>query len=415
VFLQSLKRNVHLGLSYNPAWRRKAGGDRETVGVRREVPESSLSALLGIRFEFGSSGRAYIAYPNLRKARWLFPAHHPVIRRAGINGLSEPGSLRGKVLKKLIEAGAVRGERVQLEETGLAKLEAELARVLGERIHVAFYVGVPGAYRKVMAQVLTPTGKTLAYAKMGTSPMTQAAVQAERQILLRLSKGGALHGKVPEVLGWFSWQGGEVLLITSGPKHPGPRQLSNMHSEFYESLYFSSAKESVFGESRMWNRMVETSLRLNAGLADPLPTYYSRALEQLNKGLSPVLLPLSLAHRDFAPWNTRLGPQGLFVFDWEIAEDKVTPLYDIFHFQSIQAALFKRRERLPDRRYLEALMRNLWPEGKDYMPWFYLAYLVDMSLVYSEAQIIAPGVGEQRVWRWFMEQIKNFLEEGSPL
>lgn len=60
-------------------------------------------------------------------------------------------------------------------------------------------------------------------------------------------------------------------------------------------------------------------------------------------------------------------------------------------------------------------MRNLWPEGKDYMPWFYLAYLVDMSLVYSEAQIIAPGVGEQRVWRWFMEQIKNFLEEGSPL
>ena len=165
----------------------------------------------------------------------------------------------------------------------------------------------------------------------------------------------------------------------------------------------------------MWNRMVETSLRLNADLADPLPTYYSRALEQLKKGLSPVLLPLSLAHRDFAPWNTRLGPQGLFVFDWEIAEDGVTPLYDIFHFQSIQAALFKRRERLPDHRYLEALMHNLWPEGKDYMPWFYLAYLVDMSLVYSEAQIIAPGVGEQRVWRWFMEQIKNFLEEGSPL
>ena len=83
--------------------------------MRREVPESSLSALLGIRFEFGSSGRAYIAYTNVRKVRWLFPAQHSVIRRAGINGLSERGSLRGKVLKKVIEEGAVRGEREQLE------------------------------------------------------------------------------------------------------------------------------------------------------------------------------------------------------------------------------------------------------------------------------------------------------------
>jgi hypothetical protein len=41
--------------------------------------------------------------------------------------------------------------------------------------------------------------------------------------------------------------------------------------------------------------------------------------------------------------------------------------------------------------------------------------MVGTSLFYSEAQVIAPGVGEQRVWRWFMEQIKSFLEEGSPL
>jgi hypothetical protein len=388
---------------------------QEDSSLRREVLESSVSALLGIRLEPSSSGRAYIAYPNLRKVRWLFPAHHPVVRRAGINGLSEPSSLRGKALKKLIEVGAVRGERVDLEEDGLAKLETELSRVLGEELHVAFYVGVPGAYRKVMAQVLTPDGKTLAYAKMATLPTTQAAVQAERRTLLRLSESGALRGKVPEVLGWFNWQGGEVLLITSGPRPPGPRQLSNVHSEFYESLYFSSAKEGVFGESRMWNRMMETALRLGADLADPWPAYYGRALEKLNKELSPVLLPLSLAHRDFAPWNTRLGPKGLFVFDWEVAENGVTPLYDIFHFQSIQAALFGRRGNIFNRRHLEGLLHTLWPEGKDHMPRFYLAYLVDMGLFYSEAQVIAPGVGEQRVWRWFMEQIKSFLEEGSPL
>jgi hypothetical protein len=49
------------------------------------------------------------------------------------------------------------------------------------------------------------------------------------------------------------------------------------------------------------------------------------------------------------------------------------------------------------------------------MPWFYLACLVETSSLYSKARVIAPGVGEQRVWRWFREQIKSFFEEGSPL
>jgi hypothetical protein len=68
-----------------------------------------------------------------------------------------------------------------------------------------------------------------------------------------------------------------------------------------------------------------------------------------------------------------------------------------------------------DRRFLEDLLRSLWPGAQEYLPWLYLAYLLDMSLLYGEAQVIAPGVGEQRVWRWFMEQIKTFLEEGPPL
>ncbi len=128
-----------------------------------------------------------------------------------------------------------------------------------------------------------------------------------------------------------------------------------------------------------------------------------------------MLLPLSLAHCDFAPWNTRLGPEGLFVVDWKRAKHRVIPLYDVFHFRAIQAALFKRGRHLPDRRLLNHLLRRLWPEGHRYLPCSYLAYLVDMSLVYSEAQITAPGVGEQRVWRWFVEQIEAFLEVGSPL
>jgi hypothetical protein len=320
------------------------------------------------------------------------------------------------MLKRLVDTGVLRGERVWLEESALANLEAAMARALGEvEVRMVFYVGVPAPHQKVTAQVLTPAGKTLAYAKIATSPLAQAAVEGERRTLLRLSESKSVRGKVPEVLSWFPWQEGKVLVITSGPEDAGPKKLSSVHSSFCESIFLPFAEENVFGESSMWSGMTETLLRLNTDLPDPLPAHYGRAFQRLSKELGPVPLPLSLAHCDFAPWNTRLGPEGLFVVDWERAKQGVIPLYDVFHFRAIQAALFKQRRYLPNRRFLNHLLLRLWPEGHRYLPCLYLAYLIDMSLTYSEAQITAPGVGEQRVWRWFVAQIESFLKEGSPL
>ena len=366
---------------------------------------------MGIRFETGDSARAYMAYPGLRKVRWLFPANHHVIRSAGIRGLYEPGSWRGRLLRRLIDTSALRGEKVWLEENALAHLETALAHTLEEtEISTAFYVGVPSPYRKVTAQVLTPTGNTLAYAKIATSPLAQEAVGVERRTLLRLSEKESLRDKVPEVLGCFEWQGGTVLLITAGPAAKGPKQLSRVHSSFCEELFFSFREEAVFGESPMWSRMFETWLRLKHGAPHLLPAHIGLALEQLRSELGPVPLPLSLAHGDFVPWNTRLAPQSLFVFDWERATEGVIPLYDAFNFQALQAAVHKRRNGLPNRRFLRHLLDVLWPEGQKYLPWLYLAYLVNVSLLYSEAQMIAPGVGERDVWHWLMQQTRSFLE-----
>jgi Phosphotransferase enzyme family len=384
-------------------------------GSVADSPGHFVPALLGIRLEPEGQGRYYTAYPNLRGVRWLLPTDRPVLRRAGIRGLYQPASPRGLVLKRLVDGGVLRGEKVWLEEGALAALEAAVAEALGEvEVRLAFYVGVPSPQQKVTAQVLSPAGKTLAYAKIATSSLARAAIEAEWRTLVRLS--GSLRGRVPEVLDWFSWQDSRVLLTTSGPERAGPRRLSGAHSSFCEGLFLSSAEELVFGGSPMWTRMVETLPRLNAeDLPGTLAALYEGALRRLGEELGPVSLPLSLAHRDFAPWNTRLGPEGLFVFDWERARQGVTPLYDMFHFRAIQAALFQRRKYRPDLRSLEPLLRRLWPGGHGHLPSLYLAYLVDMSLVYSEAQVAAPGVGERRVWRWFVEQIETYLEAGPPL
>jgi hypothetical protein len=385
--------------------------------MRPYVQGTDASALLGVRLETAkSAGRAYGAYPNLANVRWLLPANQPALRRAGIGGLYQPNSLRGRALRTTIGAGAVSGEKVWLEEDALARLEMMLASVVGvEAVRLAFYLGVPAPHRKVTAQVLTPDGKSLAYAKIATSPLAQAAVETERRALLRLSESADLQGAVPKVLEFLDWHGSTILLITMGPPRPGPRELSSVHLRFCTQVFESFRVQETFVESPMWTRMSEIWLRLQHSSPETLPANLGPALERLRGELGLVSMPMSLAHGDFAPWNTRLGPRSLFVLDWERASEGMSPLYDAFNFQALQAALQGRRGGIRDRRFLLTLLDALWPEGRKHLPVLYLAYLAHVTLLYSEAQSLVPGVGERKVWGWFVQQIESALNEDASL
>jgi hypothetical protein len=385
--------------------------------MRPYVQGTDASALLGVRLETTkTAGRTYRAYPNLANVRWLLPANQAALRRAGIGGLYQPNSLRGRAVRTIIGAGAVLGEKVWLEEDTLARLETMLASVVGvEAVRLAFYLGVPAPHRKVTAQVLTPDGKTLAYAKIATSPLAQEAVKTERRALLRLSESAGLQGTVPKVLGSLDWHGGTILLITMGPPRPGPRGLSSVHLRFCTQVFQSFRVQETFVESPMWTRMSEIWLRLQHSSPETLPANLGPALERLHDELGPVSMPLSLAHGDFTPWNTRLGPRSLFVLDWERASEGMSPLYDAFNFQALQAALQGRRRGLRNRRFLLTLLNALWPEGRKHLPILYLADLTHVTLLYSEAQSLVPGVGEKKVWRWFAQQIESALNEDALL
>ena len=385
--------------------------------MKPHAHKTDVSALLGVRLETGKAGgRAYTAFPNLANVRWLLPANQPALRRAGIRGLYQPSSLRGQAVRTIIGLRAVPGERVRLEDDGLARLETMLAPVVGAgALHLAFYLGVPSPHRKVTAQMLAPDGRTLAYAKIATSPLARTAVESERRALLRLSESADLQDAIPKVLGSPEWYGGTILPISTGPPRPGSRRLSSAHLRFCTHLFQSFQVQKTFAESPMWASMSDIWLRLQHGSPETLPANLGPALERLHDELGPVSMPLSLAHGDFAPWNTRLGGQSLFVFDWERASEGVSPLYDAFNFQALQAALQGRRWGMRDRRFLVTLLDALWPEGRERLPLLYLAYLAHVTLLYSEAQSLAPGVGERKVWGWFTQQIEAVLKGATPL
>ena len=373
---------------------------------------STQVSRLGLPLNFHDGGRPYVAYPNLRDFRWLLPVD-PLLRRAGISSYA-PTRMRGRVLKALIAGAWWRGDRVWLEEGPLAQLESQLGRILGAaELRLAFSIGTPGAYCKVTAQAMTPRGRVLAYAKLATQPLPQTALEAERRTLLRLAEVRVLRDRIPEVISWFRWGQTRVLVTLAVSAQPGPGRLSGTHLEMLRFLHQSFAEVHPFTASPMWLRIVEAVNRLGPRLPDPWPIRYERALNYLHARMSRVKSPFSLAHRDFAPWNTRWGPRGLFVFDWEAANDGVAPLYDAFHFQAVQAALAGKTYH-PPYGFLGAWLKNLWPEGSACVYPLYLAYLVDQSLFYGEATLLASDPDEdERVWRWLGEQLDLALEGRS--
>ena len=199
--------------------------------------------------------------------------------------------------------------------------------------------------------------------------------------------------------------------MTAGPATPGPLELGQPHVEFLRALHETTRQECEFGSSAMLTRLRDALTRWERVWPDPWPRRIARALRRLEGELGTIRVPLSFAHRDFAPWNTRSGPAGLFVFDWETAIDGVVPLYDAFHFGAIRAAAYSAPLRHPAS--LRHLLATLWPASEGRLRQLYLAYLVDVSVLYGEARMMAPEVGEEHVWLWFGERIDECLATAS--
>ncbi len=79
--------------------------------------------------------------------------------------------------------------------------------------------------------------------------------------------------------------------------------------------------------------------KAEASLASGWRALGQAALAMARQELDDIMIPCSFVHGDFAPWNTRLGDQGLYVFDWERSSHELPVLWDVFHFYTQTAAL----------------------------------------------------------------------------
>ncbi len=225
-----------------------------------------------------------------------------------------------------------------------ATLPSEIASVVQ---YVAYALGSPGPLRKCVAVWVGKHGDPLAVTKFATSATGDASVINETRTLRVLDAAAPLATAVPRVLAHGTLPTGRQF-VTTTPMMGGrySRHFNGEQLRFLTALAHSTAKTrtpySQLPGLRLARSALEAGKFANNGrellAADA-------ALTRAQDLLDGVSGPTILAHRDFAPWNTRVAHTGLQVYDWEAARDADNPISDVLHFRLIQDALLHGRVR----------------------------------------------------------------------
>jgi len=333
--------NISTAPARDALWR---GGPRAGVVVSLNPSKRTKSELAGQAFGYA---RCFLALPSFNSPRWLFPLGNSRSALAGLE-IYKPYARTARVLKSFLKAAVVAhclpfaSNRMLLVSQGPLPLEDLVREVTGERQTVfSLSIGTEPRFRKLTVQVMRPEGEILGYIKL---PLTDAAVERvrhEAETLNCLWSFPALRPHIPRVLYFGEWGEGDILFQSGGPPWPGPAQFNDHYQEFLQLLWGIQAAQKP--GHVLCEEVAARWRKTEPSLCSAWRALGQAALAEARRELEGVMVPCGVSHGDFAPWNTRIGDQGLFVFDWESASWESPTLWDAFHFKTQVAVLLKKR------------------------------------------------------------------------
>lgn len=352
-----------------------------------------VAKALGVEVDSGLTAHAYLRLPDGRG--FLLPLDNAHLFHRGLEiypAQSWKGRLARTFLASLAGAG-IKGaglRKVRLEAKAgsvFRKLQEAFGR---EDLCFAVSLGTPGPHRKPVVQVLTPDGEVLGYAKVGWNEATRELVKHETEVLQNLSREKLPFG-VPRLL--YANDDGHRSLCVQGPPpgeaHPAPGHLGEAYLGVVQTLAARGVCWEPLEETAFWQRIVARS-------RDAKKAYYrqmlAKAMEEVKCRWAGKKVPLHFAHGDFAPWNASMTPEGLYLYDWEYAQESAPAGYDLFHFLSQMGWLVEGRKpvellmKVLERSHEESFHRYWKQVGvsrSEIAPLIYLYFLDKESLPYD--------------------------------
>lgn len=383
----------------------RPGLDYLTQSLEMLFPGSSVS-LANVP---GSRGGDYelAVLPTTSAPRMLVPVRSRRAADACLGGLggSFGRRLAGTAVRGAIRAGALHAAprlRVNGAEDSIVSL---LSTTLGEPVEIGFIVGRERATQKPVLRVVSRSGRTLAFAKIGTSSLTRQLVDHEAQTLTRLAGADLQVLRVPTVLLHRQWHGLAVLvqepLVGTNRADPALLKLAMTEITSLDAQPPSTLASSPF--------VHELQQRIE-GLPDSVhKVQLAEVLGSTRENDRTVEIRCGGWHGDFASWNMAAESSRLSVWDWEGYHAPVPVGFDALHHRLQDSVVF---DGTPPPTAVEELSRNaaqlLAPWHVDHPQHSVLLYLMHLVTGYLETgdhrtrlsrldNWLAPALEAQRV------------------
>ncbi len=305
----------------------------------RAAPKGSLKWLIEVLGgEIDGPSTLMLARPNAANPELLIPLSSAAVSAAALTRRHDGRSIREQAISELAviatRTGQLRragGEVVDFPATATVQL---LATELGHTgLIPAIGIGPPRRNRKPSVMLITPDGRTLAYAKIGWSALTRNLVANEFDWLQRLD------GRVPEPFVIPA-----PLLATDSPAGPDGATktivmtpLPGTRGRKYPQLEASEIKSLARTLGTRRRKVVELSWLTppdNDGSSeDELSKRLAAAIMAVRDQHAQVELETGLWHGDLNRWNTVTIGDALGVFDWEFAGADRPVGQDYLHIQ----------------------------------------------------------------------------------
>ncbi len=233
-----------------------------------------------------------------------------------------------------------------------------VATLFGEAAaSTAIYVGSPGPLQKLTILCPRHHDEPARVAKVSLHASADRAVAREAQWLRALGASPSTASFVPRLVDDGTLPCGRRYVVMSAlPEGVTSLRFGAQHRAFLAALAEKGRSEN-WAASAAVLRLRERIRTVRCLLGDAHRQLLEEGLFEAESALASRALPACLLHGDFAPWNVRLTPERVFVFDWEYAQARGNPLQDFLHFHLMPRVLQARRTRVGPG-YMRSLLKR---------------------------------------------------------
>lgn len=301
-------------------------------------PTARVSIAPGRR---GPGAKELIYVPNSDEPRLLVPAGHRRASAAALLRFNHYLPLRER-LRRVIAAGGLRvgaerllAHRIVVMESEAApdSIETYLSGVLGQEVVVSLGIGLTRASQKPVLQAFHPSGRCLAFVKIGDTEPTRDLVRVEAEALRLIGQVRWSSLLVPKLIHVGSWHSFEVLVISplhvpAKPAIRRPVSVPPIKAMRELGRVFSEGDQLVAASGLM--RRLRASV---PGIADEATaSTYIDALDRIAARYPHTVLEYAAWHGDWSPWNMAWRRRRVQLWDWERFDTGVPVGMDRIHY-----------------------------------------------------------------------------------